>query len=115
MPTLGDRKPGSAVHGLRPEEGTAILEPFEQFSGQVSVFAFSLPGFADGAWTHRPARGCVSVIHEAARNQWTNRPGELPFAEESGLCCCAGGDDGAPAVLGARRQSGDVSRDVSAF
>ena len=26
---LGDRKPGGAVHGLRPEEITAILELFE--------------------------------------------------------------------------------------
>jgi hypothetical protein len=26
---LGDRKPGSAVHGLRPEEVTEILELFE--------------------------------------------------------------------------------------
>ena len=26
---LGDRKPGSAVHGLRPEEVSAILELFE--------------------------------------------------------------------------------------
>jgi len=28
---LGDRKPGDAVHGLRPEEITAILELFEQW------------------------------------------------------------------------------------
>ncbi len=28
---LGDRKPGSAVHGLRPEEVSAILELFERW------------------------------------------------------------------------------------
>ena len=62
--TLDDRPPvGAAVHRILPWEEQAILDLFEQFSGQVSVFAFSLPGFADGAWTHRPARGCVSVIH----------------------------------------------------
>jgi hypothetical protein len=28
---LGDRKPGGALHGLRPEEVTAILELFERW------------------------------------------------------------------------------------
>ena len=95
--SLDDRPPiGDAVHRIVPEEEQAILELIETFSGQVSAFAFSLPGFAGGAWTHRPAAVVSLSPTNPARNQWTNRPGELSFAEESGLgsVAGAGGDDG---------------------